>query len=231
MVQIGSLQFPDAWIKDKYSGQSKRLTPWLVDGVAAFEIPDITYPVIEANAKGIVYALDGTKYIPVCSDNIAYSISVSKTGAKVEDIIEITISASGVLFYGEDNYGGKFFTDEDKVFRVKITDRFDKYVLKYAFGRDGNILDSGELVVNVAPNERLIPHEKEVYINSCTTAEVVSLLSLLGTYQSLSDSEKTFNNAFIQSIKTQFLVDDMSDVAVKTKQGIDLYTVTLTVVV
>jgi len=233
MVSIGTLQFNDAWIKGKYNKTAVDLRKWNNNGSFAFDIPDISIDLIEqANSDNVVQAIDGTKYVSNCAglnSSPTYSIQASSTSAKVGDILLITVLCSGgAMFYGIDNYGNRFNAVENKIFDVQISENFDEYYLKYAFGYNGSIVQSGEISIPVSA-EKI--EEKTVFINNCSTSQLQSLASLVGTYQNISDTEVTFTNAFIKGIDAEFLADDMSDVAVKNTQSVDIYKVKVSFVV
>lgn len=233
MVSIGTLQFNDAWIKGKYSKTAAVLRKWNDNGSFAFNIPDITIDLIEqANSENVVQAIDGTKYVLNCAglnSSPTYSIQASSTSAKVGDILLLSVQCSGgVMFYGIDNYGNRFNTVENTIFDVQISEDFNEYYLKYAFGYNGSIVQSGEISIPVSTENT---NEKEVFINKCSTSQLQNLSSLVGTYQDISDTEVTFTNAFIKGIDAEFIADDMSDVAVKNAQSVDIYKVKVSFVV
>lgn len=251
-VSIGSVTLDDAWIVNKYGGEYSTsgaggggLKQWIDEhGQEAFALPvppcqKIIEEIKAKSEKGkrVIVALDGTEYIVECGSLSdinnptppSASVSASTGNAKVGDIIFILVNLQGnVVWQGVDNYGQTHTLSRSGIVTVRITDEWDKYVLRWNACSATDSIGSGTVTIVVSPNPRYSTSRttgarKQIRINTCTSTQARALGALLGSAVNVSDGEVSFSGTVVR-VELTYVADDMPDIAVKSRQGVDIYT-------
>ncbi len=241
-VQIGTITLQDAWIRNKWGGRAS--TPTIKKQATTRRINSLILPPCSAKSKeekrSVLYAIDGTEYIANCSSAVGGSpprgsvsvYSSSSGSAQVGEVISIVASMEGLLFRAIDIYNRLYRLTESDIITVKITDEYDRYVMKYVFCKeDGTEYYRGQISLNVQVEENSKDgSEKEVVINTCTSSQARALGLMLGTKTVIADEDVSFY-ALITEVNLEYVAGDMVDTAVRTRQGVDIYKGTVRFVV
>ena len=224
MVTIGALTF-DGWIRNKFGGNIKDLKQAIASRLVL--PPCSILPQKETRATYV--AIDGTAYYADCTSTISDTTTIVANltiehptlPLKDGDTIFIIVEVKNAIFRAVDVYGNYYTATDNEIFPVKIRDEYNQYILKYRFCKtNGTIHSEGTRTFDVTVTAS---QEKEIVINTCTTAQAIALSSMLGQRTNITDTEVTFSNALITEIRLEYIADDMSDVAVKALQGVDVY--------
>lgn len=241
-VQIGTITLNDAWIRNKWGGRASAST--IKKQATAQKIDSLVLPPCDAKSKeekrSVLYAIDGTEYISYCNSAVnspepsgSVSVYSSAPGSvRVGENIHIVVNMQGLIFRAIDIYGKLYRLTEPDTITVRITDEYDSYVMKYVFCKaDGTEYSRGQISLNVQIEEdSKNSSEKEVVINTCTSAQARALGLMLGTKTVIADEDVSFT-ALITEVNLEYVAGDMVDTAVRTKQGVDIYKGTLRFVV
>ncbi len=241
-VQIGTITLQDAWIRNKWGGRASASI--IKKQATTQKINSLVLPPCTAKSKderrNVLYAIDGTEYISNCSSAVGGSpprgsvsvYSSSPGSARVGEIISIVVSMEGLLFRAIDIYGRLYRLTESDIITVKITDEYDRYVMKYVFCKeDGTEYYRGQISLNVQVEENSKDSsEKEVVINTCTSAQARALGLMLGTKTVIADEDVSFY-ALITEVNLEYVAGDMVDTATRARQGVDIYKGTVRFVV
>jgi len=241
-VQIGTITLNDAWIRNKWGGRASASI--IKKQATTRKINSLILPPCSAKSKeekrNVLYAIDGTEYISNCSPAVGGSpptgsvsvYSSSSGSARVGEVISIVVDMEGLLFRAIDIYGRLYRLTESDIITVKITDEYDRYVMKYVFCKeDGTEYYRGQISLNVQVEEESKDNsEKEVVINTCTSAQARALGLMLGTKTMIADEDVSFY-ALITEVNLEYVAGDMVDTAVRTRQGVDIYKGTVRFVV
>jgi hypothetical protein len=241
-VQIGTITLTDAWIRNKWGG---RATASIIKKQATTQkINSLVLPPCTAKSKeerrSVLYAIDGTEYISNCNSAVGSSpptgsvsvYSSSPGSAQVGEMVSIVVRMEGLLFRAIDIYGRLYRLTESDIITVKITDEYDRYVMKYVFCKeDGTEYSRGQISLNVQTEEDSKNNsEKEVVINTCTSSQARALGLMLGTKTMIADEDVSFY-ALITEVNLEYVAQDMVDTATRTRQGVDIYKGTVRFVV
>jgi hypothetical protein len=233
-VQIGTITLNDAWIRNKWGG---RVSASAIKKQATTQrINSLILPPCTAKSKeerrSVLYAIDGTEYISNCSSAVggsppAGSVSVhssSPGSAQVGETIHIVVNIEGLIFRAIDIYGRLYKLTESDIITVRITDEYDRYVMKYVFCKeDGTEHSRGQISLNVQiEEESKDSSEKEVIINTCTSSQARALGLMLGTKTVIADEDVSFY-ALITEVSLEYVAGDMVDTATRIRQGVDIY--------
>jgi len=241
-VQIGTITLNDAWIRNKWGG---RVSAFAIKKQATTQkINSLILPPCSAKSKeerrSVLYAIDGTEYISNCSSAVAGSpptgsvsvYSSSPGTARVGENIHIVVNMEGLIFRAIDIYGRLYKLTESDIITVRITDEYDRYVMKYVFCKeDGTEYYRGYISLNVqVEEESKDSSEKEVVINTCTSSQARALGLMLGTKTVIADEDVSFY-ALITEVNLEYVAGDMVDTATRIRQGVDIYKGTVRFVV
>lgn len=246
-VQIGSIILNDAWIKNKWGGRYQKDNSVIKKKATAKKISSLILPPCsvrskEEKSKNVVYAIDGTEYIINCNSAVpsapplpsgSVSVLSSSPGkAIVGETVLILVQLERLTFRAVDIYGKFYKLTESDIITVKITDEYDQYVMKYVFCQEnGTAFREGQITLTIEIEEgNKDSSEKEVVINTCTSAQARALGLMLGTKTIIADSDVSFQ-ALITEVNLEYVAEDMVDVAVRTRQGADIYKGTVRFVV
>ena len=241
-VQIGTITLNDAWIRNKWGGRA--FASIIKKQATTQKINSLILPPCTAKSKeekrNVLYAIDGTEYISNCNSAVnsltpTGSVSVyssSPGSAQVGEVISIVVNMEGLLFRAIDIYGRLYRLTESDIITVKITDEYDRYVMKYVFCKeDGTEHSRGQISLNVqVEEESKDSSEKEVVINTCTSSQARALGLMLGTKTVIADEDVSFY-ALITEVNLEYVAQDMVDTATRTRQGVDIYKGTVRFVV
>lgn len=248
-VQIGSITLNDAWIRNKWGGRYQKDNSVIKKKATAKKISSLILPPCLAKSKeekrkeNVIYAIDGTEYIINCNSAVpsdppppsgSVSVFSSSPGkAIVGETVLILVQMERLTFRAVDIYGKFYKLTESDIITVKITDEYDQYVMKYVFCKEGGTAfreDQITLTIEIGEGENKDSSEKEVVINTCTSAQARALGLMLGTKTIIADSDVSFQ-ALITEVNLEYVAEDMVDVAVRTRQGVDIYKGTVRFVV
>jgi hypothetical protein len=233
-VRIGTITLNDAWIRNKWGGRTSAST--IKKQATTQKINSLILPPCTAKSKeekrNTLYAIDGTEYISNCGSTVggsppigSVSVYSSASGsAQVGETIYIVVSMDGLIFRAIDIYGRLYKLTESDIITVKITDEYDRYVMKYVFCKeDGTEYQRGQISLNVRIEEgNKDSSEKEVVINTCTSSQARTLGLMLGTKTVIADEDVSFY-ALITEVNLEYVAGDMVDTATRTRQGVDIY--------
>lgn len=252
-VQIGSITLNDAWIRNKWGGRYQKDNSVIKKKATAKKISSLILPPCSAKSKeekrkeNVIYAIDGTEYIINCNSAVpsdppppsgSVSVFSSSPGkAIVGETVLIRVQMERLTFRAVDIYGKFYKLTESDIITVKITDEYDQYVMKYVFCKeDGTAFGGNQITLTIETEEDSTTSankdssEKEVVINACTSAQARALGLMLGTKTIIADSDVSFQ-ALITEVNLEYVAEDMVDVAVRTRQGVDIYKGTVRFVV
>lgn len=253
-VQIGSITLNDAWIRNKWGGRYQKDNSVIKKKATAKKISSLILPPCLAKSKeekrkeNVIYAIDGTEYIINCNSAVpsdppphfgSVSVFSSSPGkAIVGETVLILVQMERLTFRAVDIYGKFYKLTESDIITVKITDEYDQYVMKYVFCKeDGTAFREDQITLTIETEEEdsttsanKDSSEKEVVINACTSAQARALGLMLGTKTIIADSDVSFQ-ALITEVNLEYVAEDMVDVAVRTRQGVDIYKGTVRFVV
>jgi hypothetical protein len=241
-VQIGTITLNDAWIRNKWGGRASASI--IKKQATTQKINSLILPPCTAKSKeekrSVLYAIDGTEYISNCNSAVesspptgSVSVHSSSPGsAQVGENIHIVVSMEGLIFRAIDIYGRLYRLTESDIITVRITDEYDRYVMKYVFCKeDGTEHYRGQISLAVqAEEESKDGSEKEVVINTCTSSQARALGLMLGTKTVIADEDVSFY-ALITEVNLEYVAQDMVDTATRVRQGVDIYKGTVRFVV
>ena len=241
-VQIGTITLNDAWIRNKWGGRtsaSKIKKQATTQKINSLVLPPCTAKSREEK-RSVLYAIDGTEYMSNCNSAVessppSGSVSVhssSPGAAQVGEIVSIVVRMEGLIFRAIDIYGKLYKLTESDIITVRITDEYDRYVMRYVFCKeDGTEYSRWQISLNVQVGEESKDgSEKEVVINTCTSSQARALGLMLGTKTMIADEDVSFY-ALITEVNLEYAAGDMVDTAVRTRQGVDIYKGTVRFVV
>ena len=225
-VRIGTLTLEDAWIRNKWGGRvdKRRL---LTDKVNSLVLPPCGVKM--SGERPVAVAIDGTEYYARCikwqqnEPAVANLHVFSPAIAKPGDIIFIAVEMERCTFRAVDVYGRTYSLQNSETIQVQINDSYEAYVMKYRFcGDNGEVVNEGliEVPVETQSNNK---YEKEIVVNTCTSAQARALGLMLGTRVDISDEDVNFPDALIVEVNLEYIATDMVDTAVRIRQGVDIY--------
>ena len=225
-VRIGTLTLEDAWIRNKWGGRvdKRRL---LTDKVNSLVLPPCGVKM--SGERPVAVAIDGTEYYARCigwqqnEPPVANLQVFSPAIAKPGDIIFIAVEMERCTFRAVDVYGRTYSLQDPETIQVQVNDSYEAYVMKYRFcGDNGEVVNEGliEVPVETQSNNK---HEKEIVVNTCTSAQARVLGLMLGTRVDISDEDVNFPDALIVEVNLEYIATDMVDTAVRIRQGVDIY--------
>jgi hypothetical protein len=225
-VRIGTLTLTDAWIRNKWGGRAdkRRL---LTDKVNSLVLPPCGVKM--SGERPVAVAIDGTEYYARCvgwqqdKPPTANLQIVSPSVAKPGDIVFIAVEIEGCVFRAIDVYGRTYSLQNSETLQVQVNDSYEMYVMKYRFcGDNGMVVNEGliEIPVETQLNDG---YEKEIVINTCTSAQARVLGLMLGTRVDISDEDVSFPDALIVEVNLEYIATDMVDTATRNRQGVDIY--------
>jgi len=225
-VRIGTLTLADAWIRNKWGGRAdkRRL---LTDKVNSLVLP--TCGVKMSGERPVAVAIDGTEYYARCIEwqqnkPPTANLQVFSPGkAKPGDVIFIAVEVERCTFRAVDVYGRTYSLQNSETIHVQVNDSYEMYVMKYRFcGDDGEVVNEGLIEIPVEAQLSDV-HEKEIVVNTCTSAQARTLGLMLGTRVDISDEDVSFPDALIVEVNLEYIATDMVDTATRSKQGVDIY--------
>lgn len=247
MIRInGNIIIEDGWVVDKYSKSTDTtLLDWEKFGFY-FPYPDCDtiYKSASNEDAKVVTSLTGKKFIVRCNSlqdlqnpqQPRYSINVDRPSqVRVNDVIYINVEIDGSVVIGAyDNYD-KFFTfTKTQLVPVKITNRYNKYILKYR-ACSGSSSSTGSITIDISPDKK--PDRKTININGCSRQQASILSSLVNQRVVIEDGYMDGSNmvfdyqieGIITKLNLKYIADDMADFPTSHRQNVAIYNGTVEV--
>jgi len=225
-VRIGTLTLADAWIRNKWGGRAdkRRL---LTDRVNSLVLPPCNVKM--ARERPVAVAIDGTEYYARCigwqrDEPPTANLQVFSPGiAKPGDVIFIAVEVERCTFRAVDVYGQTYNLQSPETIRVQVKDSYEMYVMKYRFCGDGGEVVNEGLIEIPVETQLSDAYEKEIVVNTCTSAQARTLGLMLGTRVDISDEDVSFPDALIVEVNLEYIASDMVDTETRNRQGVDIY--------
>jgi len=225
-VRIGTLTLADAWIRNKWGGRAdkRRL---LTDRVNSLVLPPCNVKM--TGERPVAVAIDGTEYYARCigwqrDEPPTANLQVFSPGiAKPGDVIFIAVEVERCTFRAVDVYGQTYNLQSPETIRVQVKDSYEMYVMKYRFCGDGGEVVNEGLIEIPVETQLSDAYEKEIVVNTCTSAQARTLGLMLGTRVDISDEDVSFPDALIVEVNLEYIASDMVDTETRNRQGVDIY--------